>query len=178
MFTKAHKTMIQILCLVFAAALTGCSSVGGLTGGMLGSSTSSPAPAHTGAAVATLEGVILAVKPIKVDVDSNGIVQSAIDSAGSQSAGYASSAIRSTTGYGGMMGVFGGIATKVAGKAVDMVADKVADTQAEDGVLISVKLDAGPTIPIKQAGDASRFHVGDRVIVEQRQDGSVSVSSI
>lgn len=177
MFMKTNKTAIQILCLVSATALTGCSTAGNLTGGVLGSSHSSTA--HESSAVAaTLNGVVVAVRPVKVEVDSNGMVQSAIDMAGDRSAGFASGAVRSAAGYGGVMGMFGSVAGSIAGKAAYLVANKVKDTQAEDGVLVSVKLEAGPTIPIKQVGDVSLFHVGDHVTVEQTQNGSVSVKQL
>lgn len=177
MFTQTLKMVMLALCLVFGAALTGCSTVGNLTHGVVGSSHSSTSPASN-AAVATLDGVVVAVKPIKVEVDSNGMVESAIDVADSRSAGFASSAVQSAAGYGGVMGMFGSIAGSIAGKAVHLVAGKAKDAQAEDGVLVSVKLDSGPTIPIKQVGDASRFHVGDHVTVEQAQDGTVSVKPL
>lgn len=116
----------------------------------------------------TYKGVIVAVKAIDIADNSDSIVNSAIDSADRNSAGMADSAIRSTTGYGGIMGVVGRVAGQVAGSTVHALAK---NAKADAGVAVSVKLAVGSTTTVRQLGVPSDFPIGAKVVIQNADDG-------
>lgn len=162
-----RKSFLLFLCLMFAGVITGCSTVSGLKNAAFGhdqrTSVGSTNISEYKTAPVDMKGTIVAVKAINVQDADNGLVDSAIDAAGNESTGLAQQTIRSTAGYGGMMGMVGSVASKVAGSAIHLFTKKA---KAKNGVLVKVKLARGDTYSIQQRGVASDFPIGTKVVLQ------------
>jgi outer membrane lipoprotein SlyB len=114
--------------------------------------------------VQTLEqGEVVKVRPVRIEGTKSG--------AGTVAGGAVGAVVGSMLG-GGKGSLLGAVVGGVAGAGAGAVAEEKVTEQ--DGLELTVKLDAGRTVVIVQAADVS-FAEGDRVEVVQNPDGSARV---
>ena len=162
------QTIAALAMAVSVISVAGCADMqGGMNRFVDMAKTPKFDPTEHGAVVSTEMGVVEKAETAQVRVNSNGVTAQMIGSAKSGT----DDEVRSHTGYNGLGGAFGSMASSLTSAVSDRMSK-------EQGVRLTLNMDDRGYATISQPGDSSNFSKGEKVLLRRYADGVQHVTAL